>query len=182
MVADEAKLLLNKGADYTAGKKDADAYANFRIIADLLKGAPITPYTVALIYGLKHVLSLITFAITGKQESGEGLRGRHMDARNYFFILNELVPDHVNHFESEMPEWMDVANAAFAKASRERGAEFTTHIAENVSTGEVKFFDDVAGVWRPLADLDKRKEVENTTARTRSESWTRPDVSELGLF
>jgi hypothetical protein len=98
LVDEESKLLLAKGHDYTAGKADSDAYANFRLIAELLEGVPITPYSVAMIYALKHVFSLLTFAKSGKQESGEGLRGRHMDVRNYMFILNELVPDHLNHF------------------------------------------------------------------------------------
>jgi len=98
LVEKEAQLLLDKGADYTAGKKDQDAYANFRLVATLLEGAPITPYTVAMIYKLKHVFSLLTFCKTGIQESGEGLEGRHMDDRNYTFILNELVPDHLNYF------------------------------------------------------------------------------------
>lgn len=98
LVEKEAQLLLDKGADYTAGKKDQDAYANFRLVAMLLEGAPITPYTVAMVYKLKHIFSLLTFCKTGRQESGEGLEGRHMDDRNYSFILNELVPDHLNYF------------------------------------------------------------------------------------
>jgi hypothetical protein len=95
------EILLGKGHDYTAGKGDEDAYANFRIIADLLKGAPITPYTIALVYKLKHTFSLITFAKTGKQESGEDLEGRHHDESNYTFILSQLVPDHLEAFDHE---------------------------------------------------------------------------------
>jgi len=95
---EQSKLLMNKGNDYTAGKKDEDSYANFRIIAELMDGAPVTPYTVAMIYMLKHVFSLITFAKTGVQDSGEGLEGRHLDISNYVFILSELVEDHRNWF------------------------------------------------------------------------------------
>jgi hypothetical protein len=158
MCSDEAVLLLNKGADYTAGRKDADAYANFRIIADLLKGAPITPYTVAMIYGLKHVLSLITFAKTGKQESGEGLRGRHMDARNYYFILNELVPDHAEHFAEEAN--VDLVNSMLDDVAAE---SFGPVIAEDLTTGLVEFFDEDYQRWYPISELDKRKEVDNST-------------------
>ncbi len=95
---EQAEILIGKGHDYTAGQADVDAYANFRLIAKLLEGVQITPYTVAMIYGLKHIFSLITFAKTGKQESGEGLRGRHLDVANYSFILDQLVPDHLEHF------------------------------------------------------------------------------------
>lgn len=95
---EQADILVGKGHDYTAGQADVDAYANFRIIAQLLDGVQITPYTVALIYALKHVFSLLTFAKTGRQESGEGLRGRHIDVANYSFILDQLIPDHLDYF------------------------------------------------------------------------------------
>jgi hypothetical protein len=94
-----ARLLRGKGNDYTAGKKDEDSLYNFREIAKMLDGAPITPYTIAMIYMLKHTFSLLTFAKTGKQESGEGLRGRHIDQANYTFLLNELVDEHVEIFK-----------------------------------------------------------------------------------
>ena len=90
-----AKLLRGKGADYTAGKKDEDSLYNFRALAKMLEGAPITPYTVAMIYMLKHTFSLLTFVKTGAQESGEGIRGRHIDQANYTFLLNELVDEHI---------------------------------------------------------------------------------------
>jgi len=179
MIADERTLLLNKGADYTAGKKDADAYANFRIIADLLDGAPITPYTVAMVYALKHVLSLITFCKTGKQESGEGLRGRHMDARNYFFILNELIPDHLNSFEKEamaakVNELLDaVANINLA--------DYGTTIVEDPLTGAAEYFDEDDQKWYPLSELDTRKEVNNTTENYRLDAWSCPGSCCLGL-
>jgi len=89
-----AKTLRMKNSDYTAGKKDEDSLYNFRALAKLMEGAPITPYTVVMIYMLKHTFSLLTFAKTGIQESGEGLRGRHIDQANYTFLLNELVEEH----------------------------------------------------------------------------------------
>lgn len=89
----QAEILLGKGHDYTAGKADVDANANFKIIAELLDGAKMTPYTVAMVYFLKHVLSLITYCKTGKQESGESLEGRHLDIANYSFILKTILDE-----------------------------------------------------------------------------------------
>jgi hypothetical protein len=129
-----------------------------------MAGAPVTPYTIAMVYALKHVLSLITFAKTGKQESGEGLRGRHMDARNYFFILNELVPDHVNHFEQydDSDWWSDEANDLFTEATQESD-EYPTIITEDPISGTVKYLDEADHDWHPISELEKRKEVNNTT-------------------
>jgi hypothetical protein len=173
MCQDEAVFLLNKGADYTAGQKDADAYANFRIIAGLLKDAPVTPYTIAMVYALKHVLSLITFAKTGKQESGEGLRGRHMDLRNYVFILNELVADHLKHFEDDwnIADMVNRVNRAMAEASRQQQQRterelFTGRTEEQ--EGDKFFSKDYPyalrnvdseflgsdGKWHPITELD----------------------------
>ena len=104
---EQRRTLIDKGHDYTAGRAEEDSYANFRIIADLMKGAPITPYTVAMIYMLKHTFSLITFAKMGKQESGEGLRGRHIDQANYTFILDQLTQDHLEHFREEIELELD---------------------------------------------------------------------------
>ncbi len=100
-VQKQREILLGKGSDYTAGRADEDAYANFRIIADLMKGAPWTPMTVAMVYELKHLLSIVTFAKTGRQESGEGLEGRFLDRANYTFIERQLVPDHLEHFRKD---------------------------------------------------------------------------------
>lgn len=197
MCRDEAVLLLNKGADYTAGQKDADAYANFRIISDLLKGAPITPYTIAMVYTLKHVLSLITFAKTGKQESGEGLRGRHMDLRNYVFILNELVADHNAHF-SEV-KWQSVremvmanlearetqlaneerlhaehlkANAEFAKAAQDNKDKYFYFDKEYPYQIRDSEFLGNDGKWHPIVEFDNlTKEVDNTTVGCENCFW-----------
>jgi hypothetical protein len=181
----ERELLLNKGHDYTAGQADVDAYANFRIIAELLKGCPITPYTIAMVYAMKHVLSLITFAKSGKQESGEALEGRFHDIRNYMFILNELVPDHVNHLEDaplasvdRVPVWGGtLPRSELLFCRKGTSGEIKLH-----NDGSVSFFpdDDLAdfptelkpdkeaqflgddGRWHPISDLD-RKEVSNST-------------------
>jgi hypothetical protein len=162
MVDKERSLLLNKGHDYTAGRADLDAYSNFRIIADLLTGCPVTPFTVALVYALKHVLSVITFAKSGKQESGEGLEGRFMDIRNYMFILNELVPDHINFF----PQLQEVkvfggTLAGDAITPKKSSDDFNIPIKE---TEAGLYYLDEKCYWRPIGDLTLRKEVEDQTS------------------
>jgi hypothetical protein len=77
-------VMAAKGKDYTAGNWDTDPNYNFNEIARLLEGAPITPYTVCMIYFLKHVFSLIKYCKTGIQEGGEGLEG-HMWTRSTTF-------------------------------------------------------------------------------------------------
>lgn len=117
---EERSLLLNKGHDYTAGQAEVDAYANFRIIGDLMG---MSPFDVAMIYFLKHILSVITYARSGKQESGEALAGRFHDIRNYAFILNELVPDHTNWMEGTVPVFggsLPLQEISFEYSARER--------------------------------------------------------------
>lgn len=91
------EILINKGHDYSAS--DVDSLNNFRAIAKLLGHTPITPYTVCMIYMLKHVFSLLTFCRKGQQESGESLLGRHIDNANYAFLLSQLIDDHIEYFE-----------------------------------------------------------------------------------
>lgn len=177
MMAEEYAILLNKGADYTAGQKDVDAYANFRMISDLLKDAPITPYTIAMVYALKHVFSLITFAKTGKQESGEGLRGRHIDVRNYYFILNELVRDHLNHFEHKAE--VEFVNSLLDDTGKNAEA-FGPVIIEDSESGRAEYFDEDDQKWYPLSELDTRKEVNNTTENNRLDAWSCPGCCCLG--
>ena len=99
-----AEIMTGKSHDYAAGQQNKDPLFNFREIAQLLHNAPITPYTIAMVYFLKHVFSLITFTKTGQQESGEGLTGRHIDVANYAFIMEQLRSDHV--------EWVKLRNMA----------------------------------------------------------------------
>jgi hypothetical protein len=92
---DEMKAIMaGKGHDYTGGGKDVDLLQNFRLVYDLLKGCQFTPYTIAMVYKLKHLCSELTFARTGRQESGEPLRGRHLDDANYSYLQDQLVEDH----------------------------------------------------------------------------------------
>ena len=118
-VEKQGKILIGKGHDYTAGKADVDAYANFRIISELLEGCPMTPYVVTMIYMLKHLFALITFSKTGIQESGEGLEGRHLDLANYAFILSDLVADHLDHFIDKTTE-LHQTRDEFCNAMREK--------------------------------------------------------------
>lgn len=87
---EQRSILITKGHDYAAGNYDHDPNYNFIKIAELLDGAPITPYTVALIYFLKHVFSIMSYAKTSKQESGESVHSRHLDLANYAFIMDTL--------------------------------------------------------------------------------------------
>jgi hypothetical protein len=108
------QVMIAKGKDYTAGNWETDPNYNFNEIARLLQGAPINPYTVCMIYFLKHVFSLIKYAKTGTQEGGEGLEGRHVDALNYVRILWSLLGERVEEelkatedaeFDDKMALW-----------------------------------------------------------------------------
>lgn len=138
-IKEQRAILLGKGHDYTAGQAEKDAYANFRIVADLLDGAPITPYTVCMIYFLKHAFSLVTFTKTGMQESGEGLRGRHLDVADYAFILDQLMPDHLNYF---IDKRYKTINKAFSDAGRpEIIEEFSRPIEATKEGGDTCIID-----------------------------------------
>jgi hypothetical protein len=102
-----AKTQAAKNHDYAAGNADHDPHYNFTEIAKMLDGAPITPYTVALIYFMKHVFSVVTFAKTAKQESGESLSGRHIDLAVYSSILNDLKSQHIEWVNSQSSKGQD---------------------------------------------------------------------------
>lgn len=165
----ERTLLLNKGHDYTAGRADIDAYSNFRIIADLLKGVPVTAFSVALVYALKHVLSIITFAKSGKQESGEALEGRFMDIRNYMFILNELVPDHINSFDEPVP----VFGGTLPCSEME---QFPYELSV-----DGMFYADVKGNWHPISHFIG-KEDDNPTPPTPQSGEAESLINENSTF
>lgn len=105
-VAEQTEILEAKNKDYSAGNSDKDANYNFRLIAEIMDGAPWTPYSVAMVYKLKHVLSMIAFAKTGKVES-EGIHGRHHDDANYTFIMDLLAKDHTERREEKGKEKVD---------------------------------------------------------------------------
>lgn len=97
-------VMAAKGKDYTAGNWETDPNYNFNEISRLLQGAPINPYTVCMIYFLKHVFSLIKFCKTWTQEGGEGLEGRHVDALNYVRILWSLYVETYDRENLEYPD------------------------------------------------------------------------------
>lgn len=94
-------VLKAKGNDYsrqTLLPEDNDTNANFKKIAERLKGAPMDKYTVLAVYYEKHILALETWINTRKLES-EKLDGRLTDLINYPLILwgmlaeDGLVPE-----------------------------------------------------------------------------------------
>lgn len=82
--ADQRDTLTAKGKDYAPGD---DKFANFKNVAAML-GVPVV--TVAMVYFLKHVESLCTYAKTGKATS-EPIQGRLLDAANYAAIMSGIV-------------------------------------------------------------------------------------------
>lgn len=83
----EAALLYQKRDEYSDG---TDCLQNFREVADFLGQRPAE---VALAYLLKHIQSISLAVRTGEYvwvwntESGEGLKQRIADARNYLLLL-----------------------------------------------------------------------------------------------
>lgn len=91
----EMDLMEWKAGEYT---NDNDRIKNFRMVAEFLN---MTPAQVALTYLLKHIQS-ITLAVCGRPytwawetESGEGLKQRIADARNYLLLLAACIDDEV---------------------------------------------------------------------------------------
>lgn len=87
----EQELMTWKADEYSDG---IDRIENFRTVAGFLE---ITPAQVALAWLLKHIHS-ITLAVSGKDfswawetESGEGLKQRIADARNYLLLLAACI-------------------------------------------------------------------------------------------
>jgi hypothetical protein len=83
------KVLVAKGHDYTQANEDR--LHNFKSIADLIplqcphcqKSFKLPARIVWLVYFLKHVWSIVTWAGLGKQESGESRTSRFVDIINY---------------------------------------------------------------------------------------------------
>jgi len=81
---EDIKVGTAKGNDYTM--QNPDRLHNFKSIGELVHcphcSQPIGARAVWLIYFLKHIWALISWANTGKVES-EGLKGRFVDTRIY---------------------------------------------------------------------------------------------------
>lgn len=108
----EARILDWKAGEYTANR---DRLLNFKQVAELLNRRPAE---VALAYLLKHVQSITLAVRTGhyawawETESGEGLKQRIADARNYLLLLAACLEDE----QLKEPEkWWYTAPGALAR-------------------------------------------------------------------
>jgi hypothetical protein len=82
-----------KGVEYAKGSgDDVEINANFKLVALLLKGAPVDPVTVAAVYWLKHVAAVCRFVVT-RERGSEPLMGRLGDAANYIEIMASLMEE-----------------------------------------------------------------------------------------
>jgi len=103
--SEQTKLFDTKGADYAEGYEEAvgatevDRLANFKLVASLLKGAPLDATTVCAVYWIKHVTAILK-GVRDRRVDSEELLGRFFDERNYSLLLEanltetnpELVP------------------------------------------------------------------------------------------
>ena len=78
-------IQIEKGREYTIddGTGKADKFANFRSIGQRMD---LDPKMVLMIYMLKHMDSIRTYVLYGK-EGSEGLKGRCQDLVNYAIML-----------------------------------------------------------------------------------------------
>ena len=92
----EARILDWKAGEYTANR---DRLLNFKQVAEFLNQRPAE---VALAYLLKHIQSVALAVQTGhyawawETESGEGLKQRIADARNYLLLLAACLEEENN--------------------------------------------------------------------------------------
>ncbi len=95
----EGTILNWKGTEYTSG---VDRLQNFREIAAFLD---MEPADVALMYMLKHVQGIKKqiqerrFVWAWEGESGEGLKQRFADVRNYLLLLAACLDEMVDESE-----------------------------------------------------------------------------------
>ncbi len=82
---EEVDILRGKGQEYTTGKAEEESLYNFLKVAELLD---LDPLQVAMVYMTKHFFSLCNYAQSQETPSGESVRDRVHDLRNYaIFIL-----------------------------------------------------------------------------------------------
>jgi len=82
------EVLRGKGHDYTGG--DSDRLINFKRNADNLG---LSSMHVWAVYAGKHWDSICTLVKTGRQESGEPVKGRFLDLINYMILGYALYQD-----------------------------------------------------------------------------------------
>ena len=88
LVDEERKIMCDKGKEYTKGSKDK--LKNFKEIAERIS---ITPLQVWATYYLKHQFSLEHFLNGGEISSGESIRSRIIDLRNYLVLGLALIEE-----------------------------------------------------------------------------------------
>lgn len=94
-------VMTSKGPEYSKGSggKELDVNANFKLVADLLDGAPVDALTAAMVYALKHVASLCRYVVT-REEGSENIYNRLGDLSNYMGIMASLIAE----AEAEPPQ------------------------------------------------------------------------------
>jgi hypothetical protein len=79
-------LMQLKGHDYA---RDKDVNSNFRLIATVMEGVPITPLSVAMVFKLKGLFAIIE-RLKGKVLKVEDTRSRYADDANYTDLMVAL--------------------------------------------------------------------------------------------
>ena len=98
-------IQIEKGREYTIddGSRKVDKFANFRSIGARLN---LDPKIVMLVYMLKHMDSLRTYALY-EQEGSEGVKGRCQDLVNYavmFWAMDHEDKAFAELLEDDVPE------------------------------------------------------------------------------
>lgn len=89
---DECKeIQILKGREYCIddGTDSVDKFENFKSIGKRLK---LDPKIILMVYLLKHIDSITTFVLYGK-EGTEGTKGRIQDSINYLTMLHGLIEE-----------------------------------------------------------------------------------------
>lgn len=87
-------VMVAKGKEYAEGSGvEEDVNANFKLVAALLRDAPIDPLTITCTYMLKHISSICQYVRT-RNKGSEPVYGRLGDARNYLDIMASLVHEY----------------------------------------------------------------------------------------
>lgn len=95
-------VMASKGVEYSNGSGgEEEANANFYLIEQLLRGAPMDAHTAMVIYFMKHFAWLCQYTVNRK-EGTEGLLSRVADMRNYLdIIVTEYMTNQPKEVEVE---------------------------------------------------------------------------------
>lgn len=85
---EEMKVWRGKNADYASRGDEGNPFANFDEVADDLR---MSPEKALWVYLFKHMRAIRSYIMYGTLESGEGLLGRIIDARNFLGILGGMA-------------------------------------------------------------------------------------------